>query len=281
MELNRLRGTTTYVDATLTRAHVLALLETLTVGQIEARSGVNRRCIRLLVGAIEGEPQTRRITKRTAAALASVTPARIGPEAHGLVDAVGTQRRLRALYALGHDAKSMAHELGASTRTMWTLLTWPEHPQVTADLRSRVVELYDRLSLVVPPPSRYRTRAVHLAQRRGWAPPLAWDDELIDDPAATPQLDVEASGDVVDEAAVQRAVSGDRSVRLSAADKDEAVKRLHGRGLLDSGIGIVLGLPASAVQHVRWRLGLASNHSNVYAGYGDLTPRQINRKKAS
>lgn len=178
-------GTHSYVDAARARAHVTLLLRTLTVGQVEARSGLDRTAVRLLIGGLPGRPASRRIKRATEAALLAVRGDRVGPEAHGLVDRAGTQRRLRALVALGWTARHLATRLRMSSRTMHQLLA-DDPARVRASTRARVAALHDELAMTLPPPSRGTTRARRIAARRGWAPPLAWDDDTIDDPAACP-----------------------------------------------------------------------------------------------
>lgn len=180
-------GTHTYVDAAIARDHVNRLLATLTVGQIEQRSGVHRTAIRVLVGDFPGRPASKRITRTTHAALLAVRPVRVGPETSGLVDRCGTQRRLRALIALGWTARYLTRRLGMSSRTIGTVTADLGAP-VRVSTRARVAALYDELALAIPAPSRGTTIARGVARRNGWVPPLAWDDDAIDDPAATPDL---------------------------------------------------------------------------------------------
>lgn len=105
--------------------------------------------------------------------------ARLGPL---LLDATGTQRRLLALYRMGWDWRQIGDRLGMDNRNVATLAT--VRRQVTARRARQVAIVYDELSMT-PGPS---TRAVRHAERMGWPPPLAWDDDTIDDPDATPDL---------------------------------------------------------------------------------------------
>ena len=174
------------VDATPAREHVRALLQTLTVGQIERRSGVNRTSIRCLLGEHPGVPMTKRVTYRTAARLLAVQPSRVGPEKGGLVDSTGTIRRVQALVTLGWDLTSIYTRIGATSSTTWKLTSATPPQWVTVDLRDRVRALYDELSMTPRPASWQAAAAQKRARARGWAPPLAWDEESIDDPSATP-----------------------------------------------------------------------------------------------
>ncbi len=180
--------THTYVDAGRARAHVEQLLSVLTIGQVEQRSGVHRTAIRVLIGNVPGRPASKRITRSTQAALLAVRSNRVGSEESGWVDATGTQRRLRALVALGWTARHLTTRLGMSSRTTFELLHDDAYAQIRARTRATIAALYDELALTVPAPSRGRTLARGVARRHGWPPPLAWDDDSIDDPAALPDL---------------------------------------------------------------------------------------------
>lgn len=101
----------------------------------------------------------------------------------GLVPILGTQRRLRALAALGWSWQSLAEQAGMEKRCLQRLATG-ERPRVQPSTHDRIVALYERLSMTVGPSSATRG----YAQRHGWMPPLAWDDDEIDDPAASPHM---------------------------------------------------------------------------------------------
>ena len=96
-----------------------------------------------------------------------------------MVDATGTKRRLRALARIGWSFVHVAAELGVSRAAVQQYLANGQVYQTTA---ARIADLYDRW-WDQPGPS---VRAACRAERRGWPPPLAWDDDEIDDPAATP-----------------------------------------------------------------------------------------------
>lgn len=100
----------------------------------------------------------------------------------GRIDAIGTRRRLQALSAIGWTQTHLADELEVSVQSLHQLAT-DERRTVTAVTAERVRELYDRLSMTPGPSAMARTTA----KRNGWAPPLAWDDDTIDDPDAEPE----------------------------------------------------------------------------------------------
>lgn len=96
-------------------------------------------------------------------------------------DSVGTERRLRALIAIGYTQSALAGMLNIHPSYI-TKLCSNTRRQVNADTAQAVAALYDRLSMTPGPSQRARSHA----HRRGWQPPLAWDDDQIDNPAAGP-----------------------------------------------------------------------------------------------
>lgn len=248
-------GSHTYVDAERARAHVRGLLATLTVGQIEQRSGVHRTAVRVLVGDFPGRPASRRVTRTTEAALLAVRPDRVGTEAHGWVDGTGTRRRFRALVALGWPARTLAVRCGATSNVAHRLTSdaFPLGTLVTVATRDAVRRLYDELSVTLPPPSRAVTRARKRAAARGWVGPLAWDDDAIDDPAARPDAGRTRDGSeqLLDDVAVHRAMRGDRTVRLRKAERAEVIRRLVELGLNDQQIERRTGISSRTAWRAR------------------------------
>ncbi|HEY5784305.1 MAG TPA: hypothetical protein VIT65_05980 [Microlunatus sp.] len=185
-------GRSNLVDARTVRDHVRQLLEAgLTLGQIEQRSGVHRTGLRHLVGTgSDGRPAAARVRRDTAARLLAITAVRVGEETHGLVDPAGTRRRLQALVATGWTQSALARRLGILPANLPKIVRGGR-PAIRVATRDAVRGLYDEL-WDQPPPAltsaerRARTRALKLAAAQGWPPPMAWDDDLIDDPLAQP-----------------------------------------------------------------------------------------------
>jgi hypothetical protein len=165
-----------------------------------------------------------------------------------LVDATGSRRRIQALAALGWPYRRIAEVGGFESAQVYTLT---RATVVHKDTAAKVAAVYDRLSMQVPRPSSSTTRARKAAARKGWLPPLAWDDETIDDPAAEPAM--AESEDIVDEVAVQRALSGDRPDTLHRAELIETIHVAHSRGLDDRQIAARLGMKPTTVQRIRAR----------------------------
>jgi hypothetical protein len=100
-----------------------------------------------------------------------------------MISGVGTRRRIQAALWMGWTMDHFAAELGYTRQSIARLL---RSPKVLCRTASRIADIYDRLSMTPGPSDLGRRRAIG----RGFAPPLAWDDDTIDDPAALPDGDV-------------------------------------------------------------------------------------------
>jgi DNA-binding CsgD family transcriptional regulator len=103
---------------------------------------------------------------------------------------IGTVRRIHALVALGHTMSSLAQRLGVTQQSVNNLAKIPQ-AYVRRSTAERIAALYDELSMQLPDESTPTGRknaayARTVARKRGWRPPLAWDDRAIDDPDARP-----------------------------------------------------------------------------------------------
>lgn len=131
--------------------------------------------------------------------------------------AIGSQRRIRALQAIGHGRQRIAEEIGWTDAGAMTYLMQAD--TLLATTAERIAEVYERLSMIVPEgagPARART----WARRNGYAPPLAWNN--IDDPEETPELG--GTDDQVDHVVVDRLLHLERVVS-TRAEKVEAMTR--------------------------------------------------------
>lgn len=160
-----------------------------------------------------------------------------------LVNVLGSQRRLRALMAIGHSEGDLAAALGWTRRAVSGLVSG-EHDLTRASKAQAVSNLYERLCTTAGDSRRARS----WAQRRGWAPPLAWDD--IDDPTENPAAVLEDGG--IDEVAVARACrSGVSSVALTTVEHDEVKRQLVSSSLPAHEVASLLEVNVRTVD--RWR----------------------------
>lgn len=96
-------------------------------------------------------------------------------------DATGVTRRLQALAAIGWSIEDLAARIGVTPRAV-QLWRGGHYPTVRPETAATVGRLYEELQGTAGPSPRSRENAT----RSGWASPLAWDDDAIDDPAAEP-----------------------------------------------------------------------------------------------
>jgi hypothetical protein len=137
----------------------------------------------------------------------------------------GTQRRLQALASRGWSPRAIQAATGIPARRITTALAG-RHAR-SDDLNRRVAAAYDQLWDKQPPQATRREQALAetaraSAERNGWAPPMAWDDDIIDlpggQPAAgwrPPDYPVRSSADLVEDADWVRAQGGYRYASLS------------------------------------------------------------------
>ena len=177
------------VDAGPAREHVTRLLESgLGARRIAELAGTRRANIQALINGRpdRGSGRPKRIARDIAARIVAIpTPTAVHEVAAAgqRVPAVGTARRLRALVAIGWPQSALCHRLGItpsnSTRLFHSGGGW-----VTARTARDAAALFDELQLTPGPSAAARRRAQHL----GWVPPLAWDEDSIDDPHAVPDV---------------------------------------------------------------------------------------------
>lgn len=105
---------------------------------------------------------------------------RAGIKSRESVSTIGIIRRRQALAALGWGLDDLAPHLQVASLSAVSYMV--RRDSVTRATFDRWVAAYERLSMTPGPSVKTRQRAL----RMGWAPPLAWDDETIDDPSAVP-----------------------------------------------------------------------------------------------
>jgi hypothetical protein len=179
------------VDAAPARAH-LAELSAQGIGWKRAAllAGLSTGAVsKLLYGGPGCRAPSKRVRPETEAAILAVRPRREDLAPSALVDATGTRRRLQALAAAGWPLARLAARLGWERGNLGAVM---RQRKVTAVTAARVRELYDELWDQPCPAADARERegirrAVAHARRVGWAPPMAWDDEAMDDPRGRPK----------------------------------------------------------------------------------------------
>lgn len=167
---------------------------------------------------------------------------RFGRQPAAIVPAAGTVRRLQALVALGYSWSRLSKHLGVTVTRAAQIGLLPITGHVNRRTAARVKALYDELS-TTPGTDRY---ALTVARRHGFYPPLAWDDDTIDDPAAQPQLG-DPDADVVDEVAARRVLDGE-DIPLTDAERDLAFRIGLAKGMTVTAISRALHLSGTTAR---------------------------------
>lgn len=256
-DLNRQKrnayGRSNLVDAEPIREHVAALMAAgVGLKTIVARSGISQGAMWKLVYGKNGNPPSRRVTRANADRLLVLKPDDRTLLADGArVDSTGTRRRLQALACLGWSIGRFSTETGIDRQALDQALTGGE---VTARTARSVAAAYDRLWDQPAPATDHRekisvSRTINRAKAAGWASPLAWDDDTIDDPDARPTRGHNMLA-VFDEIAVERAMRAD-GVPLRPVERAEVVHRLTAAGWSAAKIAPRAGVDARSVQRIR------------------------------
>ncbi len=149
--------------------------------QVPQLAGVGRNTVDQIL-----RPTRRRrgVTPRVAGAILAVLPTLDNAAAGALIDSTGTRRRLQALMLTGHTLTAIQSATGASA--LGRVMT---RDTATARIARLVRDYYDT-HWNVPPAATTAAdaamvaRTIARAERDGFLPALAWDDDLIDDPSA-------------------------------------------------------------------------------------------------
>lgn len=110
----------------------------------------------------------------------------------GVVAGAGSSRRLRALVAIGYPPNQLALQLGLLTNEVLDLLYLHRTGTIQTWKAANIAALYDEL-WDQPQEGSAADRSRIVARREAWQPPLAWDDDEIDNPHARPAYYVETS----------------------------------------------------------------------------------------
>lgn len=225
-----------FVDAEPARQHIRSLMDAgMGLKRIVAVGGSSQGQLwKLLYGKKKPDgtrTPSKRLRKDVAERLLAVQLDLAEGAKISVEDAVGVRRRVRALVALGWSQSKLAERLGIG-RANFHLAT--DARGVTVATARAVEALYDELSMVLPPNESHRdkisvSRARAYAKARGWKPPLALDDDLLDRPYDGEVLVEETEPDV-DDVAIERRMAGDKSVWLSNTEKRELRRRWYAAG---------------------------------------------------
>jgi hypothetical protein len=125
----------------------------------------------------------------------------------GMVSSVGAARRLQALSALGWSATEIAERMGSSKTNVLQIRSG-RRETMTRSVATRVEAVYEQLSGTPGGSDKVRNHAA----RAGWAVPLRWDDDAIDNPHAKPVEDAPVRSPRVDLGEVEHLRCGGMSL---------------------------------------------------------------------
>jgi hypothetical protein len=150
-----------------------------------------------------------------------------------MMDSTGTVRRIQALLAIGWTYKHIG-ELAGSYTLHWASQI-ARSPRTNSHTREAVARVYKELSMKVGP----STLGAQRAKAKGWVPPLAWDDETIDDPNAEPYKVPKTlkqrenhngrERQRIDPVVIERALLGQK-VKANALERVEIIRRWTAKG---------------------------------------------------
>ena len=169
------------------RRHITALTDAgVSQSQIALDAGLNRRTIQWVASgrAEAGVPPGYRIGQAHADRILALPVPRTlheGVQDLAPVPAIGTVRRLQALVAAGHPVTAIAHCLAISTDWAAQILDG-RLECVPAGTARAAATLFSGLQMT----AGASDEAKEYAKARRWAPPLAWDEDLLDDAKARP-----------------------------------------------------------------------------------------------
>lgn len=180
------------VPAEPVREHIHFLMNNgVSYKQLAKVSGLSTSTVSAIIyGRHErGHAPYRRVSARTAAAILAVRPIMDNMADGALLDPAGTMRRLQALVRIGWSQSKLCERLGVLPSNGTALFAGRGY--VTVKRAKAVRALYEELWDQPRRPNEWReriatNRSINRATALGWLPPMAWDDDTIDDPATEP-----------------------------------------------------------------------------------------------
>jgi len=211
-----------YVDARPATAHVRTLMAAgMGWKRVAAAAGLDASVVYpLLYGRPDrngGAVRTKARRETVQAILALPVPTIDDLAGPVSVDPTGTRRRVQALACLGWSVDRLAARSGVDRQAIDRALRGARVSVTTA----RAIRVaYDELWNTPAPEGDQRQRIAaarsrNRAARLGWVPPLAWDDDSIDDPTAVPDVGEKARHGVDLDEWVHLVTSGETAARAA------------------------------------------------------------------
>ncbi len=181
------------VDAAPVREHIINLMANgVSARQLASLAGLSYSAVSAIVygRSDRGHAPYPRVHATTAEKILAVQADLTNQRAGRYIDSCGTVRRLQALVAIGWSLSRLAKKLGMERGNFGTFMN---ADQCTVRRALAVRDLYDQIWNQPQTGTEWHsktsaTKARNYAAVRGWLPPLAWDDDTIDNPDAEPDL---------------------------------------------------------------------------------------------
>lgn len=236
-KIDNQRGIKRVVPAGASQEHVRALVTKhgLTLRGIAEAAGISPYIISDLNRGLK-QSVLRTSEKAILAVTAEAVLSRSNAE--GLVPNIGGRRRIQALMAMGWRHQDLTPMLGMNSSN----IVHQQGEWFTKRKHDTIKALYEKLWDKRGPAT---TLSINRVVKAGYAPPLAWDDETIDDPHARPNLGTKVLGR-------GRPVNG--AVRASDA-QIENVEFLVDQALRWDAITARLGVEPHSLERMLYRKG--------------------------
>jgi hypothetical protein len=223
----------------------------MTVNYIAERSGIGVKAISRICRS-----QQIRIAPVVAESLLGVRYSPKPLARRDTIPAVGTVRRLQALNRIGWHSWELMERMGKHGRYSTQLFNAKTVEVCTFE---KVRDLYDELWNQTPPDTVGGRRAKLRAERKGWPPPMMWDD--IDNDEGPAVVEVERFAERLDWDVVDDALAGHKP-NLSPPERREVITRLNNAYWSATRIGAWIGCSNKTVDRIRAELGLVVPHQN-------------------
>ncbi|QKV98170.1 hypothetical protein HUT19_41350 (plasmid) [Streptomyces sp. NA02950] len=216
-----------FMPAEPVRAHLRALAELgMPIKGVEQALGLQPQALRHVTAGTYGYGPGEKVTREIGEAVLGFWPKLEDFPDSATVDPTGTRRRVEALAVGGWSRAMLAERAGRPYCSFRNSLNFA---RTSVPLAKTVVQLYDELWNERPEDHGIRAwvaeRVRRTAQAAGFHGPLAWDDDLIDNPSALPQTDARVSLLGQGENLADRFLLGE-SVILDAASRREVLVHL-------------------------------------------------------
>jgi hypothetical protein len=170
-----------FVPAEPVRKHLLKLRACgISPARVTELSGVSDIAQWRILG---GDRKQNKVRWETEQAILAIQPDFELSAASASIDGAGTRRRVEALIAIGWSQTQVWQGAGIGWHTAIRIL---QGDRVRVTTARAVADFYERMWDRPAPAGRHRACALRMARERRYYPPLAWDDDEIDDPAAKP-----------------------------------------------------------------------------------------------